>query len=273
MNQASSPEYRRELAAETDVERVAVFSVDVELPFAGSEDGPLRFLDLLEHLRIPATMFVVGEVAEAHPGIVDAIHAAGHEIACHGWRHPNIGDAPGRRPPFVDELSDEELDAHCRRSTAALTRGGVPPAGFRAPWFRIARRNLAVVARHFSYDSSFSVRRGGGEGMPAGLAEFPVSSIGVRGPLLGSSFMFGFGVMRIIPSVIGLARPRTPLMLYSHSFDLTECPAGLNTSALKRLWYFDRCGPARARDFTALVKALRDDQGFRFRRCCDLLPA
>jgi hypothetical protein len=41
-----------------------------------------RILATTDNLKIKATFFVLGWVAERHPRVVRAIHAAGHEIGC-----------------------------------------------------------------------------------------------------------------------------------------------------------------------------------------------
>lgn len=55
------------------------------------DDGPDRltgrFLDLLDEAGARATFFVVGEQADARPGMVREISARGHEIAVHCYRH------------------------------------------------------------------------------------------------------------------------------------------------------------------------------------------
>jgi polysaccharide deacetylase family protein (PEP-CTERM system associated) len=46
-----------------------------------------KTLDLLKRQNVTATFFIVGELAEIHPQIVDEIAAEGHEIAFHGYDH------------------------------------------------------------------------------------------------------------------------------------------------------------------------------------------
>ncbi len=56
------------------------------------DDGPdpvatPRVLAILERAGVRATFFVTGEAAAAHPELVCALVAAGHEVASHGYRH------------------------------------------------------------------------------------------------------------------------------------------------------------------------------------------
>ena len=68
-----------------------------------AEEATSPVLALLAEAGVFATFFVVGEVMEAHPGLVRRIRDAGHEVACHGVAH---------RPLWT--MSEEELrrDSH-----------------------------------------------------------------------------------------------------------------------------------------------------------------
>jgi peptidoglycan/xylan/chitin deacetylase (PgdA/CDA1 family) len=248
----------------------ACFSVDTERPFPGADDGVFEYLELFEQLGIKSTFFVVGSLGEKRPDIVDAIHAAGHEIACHAWDHPNIGEPPSERAPFVDELDENTLDTHFRRCHETLARDGNPLRGFRAPWFRISDASLSVIGDHFDYDSSLTIRTNTRIAVPPNLTELPVSTLGYRGPRIGASFLFGPGAMRVARTAVQQSRPRTPLIMFGHSFDLSGCPRDLYTAAWKRAWYFNRCGRQRIGDLAGFLSSLRDS-GYRFVRCGDLV--
>lgn len=93
------------------------------------DDGPdaddtSRILALLAEYRAQATFFVIGKHAQAHPGLVRAIAAAGHEVAHHTHTHPLATfwcALPGRVARELDE------------ALTALGRAGVRPTRFRAP--------------------------------------------------------------------------------------------------------------------------------------------
>jgi len=58
------------------------------------DDGPgprltRELLALLASRRAAATFFMLGMHAAQHPDVVDAVCAAGHEVACHGHAHLN----------------------------------------------------------------------------------------------------------------------------------------------------------------------------------------
>ncbi len=94
------------------------------------------------------TFFCTGIVAEQAPDLVARIAADGHEIACHYHFHDEM-----------DRQSAEEVEANVVAAKAALERAcGAPVRGFRAPKFRIEKRDPAqyrVIERHFDYDSSW----------------------------------------------------------------------------------------------------------------------
>ncbi len=109
---------------------------------------------------IKATFFIVGQIAERDPALVQAIHRAGHEVASHGWDHRRVLEmTPGT---FREDL---------RRSKEALEQAiGAAVVGYRAPTFSIVRRTawaLDVLAESgLLYDSSIYPVRHDRYGIP-----------------------------------------------------------------------------------------------------------
>lgn len=63
------------------------------------DDGPNaevtpQLLDVLSREQVPATFFVLGNHAAAHPDIVDRMMREGHAVGGHTLTHPYLGDAP-----------------------------------------------------------------------------------------------------------------------------------------------------------------------------------
>ena len=86
-----------------------------------------RILDILAEAGAQATFFVLGWIAQRHPGLVRRIIADGHELASHGSDHIR-----------VDRLSPEAFRADVRHSKHVLEDcGGVLVRGYRAPTFSI----------------------------------------------------------------------------------------------------------------------------------------
>ena len=92
------------------------------------DDGPdprwtPQILDILQRKHVPATFFVVGENAEANPGLLEREWNMGMEIGNHSFTHPEIDNVS----PLRTKL---ELDA-CQRVIEAMT--GHMTTLFRAP--------------------------------------------------------------------------------------------------------------------------------------------
>lgn len=94
------------------------------------DDGPdatwtPRILDELEAAHVPATFFVIGENALAHPRILDRIVADGDEIGNHSYTHPNMARLGPRGTALELNTTQRLVQAYTGRSTTL----------FRAPYF------------------------------------------------------------------------------------------------------------------------------------------
>jgi peptidoglycan/xylan/chitin deacetylase (PgdA/CDA1 family) len=90
---------------------------------------------------VRATFFLVGKFAQAEPGLVRRIVAAGHLIGNHSWSHPNLALASPRRVQEELSRTKESLE----EIAGAPVRFFRPPFGARRPVvFRVAR-SLGMV--------------------------------------------------------------------------------------------------------------------------------
>lgn len=114
-----------------------------------------NILDILDELRIRATFFVVSDVTDKYPGLVESIAARGHEIACHGLHHACKIDPVTKKPLMTrDEFEERTLKAK-RQLESAL---GDNVLGYRAPNAMVGGWMIDSLERlGFSYDSSVSV--------------------------------------------------------------------------------------------------------------------
>ena len=119
---------------------LVAFTVDLEPdcpPFLsgyrGVEQGLPGLLALLGELRVPATFFTTGDVAVRYPDAVEAVVAAGHELACHGMTHTAFTTLD--RSQARDEL---ERSATLLREHGALT-------SFRAPYLQFPRGYVPLL--------------------------------------------------------------------------------------------------------------------------------
>jgi peptidoglycan-N-acetylglucosamine deacetylase len=111
----------------------------------GVRTGVYRILRLLEKYELPATFFVPAFTIEHHTKAVEAIHAAGYEMACHGNVHETLNtldEAAERR------ILNEQLDIYEKYL-------GIRPTGYRSPSWSLNNRTPALLKEHgFLYDSS-----------------------------------------------------------------------------------------------------------------------
>lgn len=186
-----------------------------------------HMLRILRQRGTLATFFVLGWVAEHHPQIVSEIHAAGHEVASHGYSHS-----------LCNRMHPSAFRADVRRSVEILEEiTGEPVRGFRAPGYSITHENLwaldTLIDLGFEYDSSVypgSHGHGGVSGAqrfpydqktPCGrrIHELPASCFSIFGRNIAFA---GGGYLRLMPySVIkhGFDTYRKvgqPVMVYLH---------------------------------------------------------
>jgi len=114
-----------------------------------------RVLELLDEFNITATFFVVADVVENYPGLVELIAEKGHEIACHGLHH-SLKIHPKTKKPLmsIDEFKRRTLKAKKMVEKACGDRviGYRAPGAYVAGWMLDALEDLG-----FKYDSSVCV--------------------------------------------------------------------------------------------------------------------
>ncbi|MCC7489909.1 MAG: DUF3473 domain-containing protein [Gammaproteobacteria bacterium] len=160
-----------------------------------------QVLEIFAEHRVAATFFWLGWAAERFPALVQAVAAAGHEVASHGWSHVR-----------VHEQTPAEFRADVSRTRAVLEDlAGAPVLGYRAASFSIDGRNLWALDElrdaGYTYSSSinpishdhygmreaprFPFRPGSGR-----LAEIPITTVEVSGLRLPCG---GGGYFRLLP--------------------------------------------------------------------------
>jgi peptidoglycan-N-acetylglucosamine deacetylase len=180
-----------------------------------------RVLDRMAELGIRGTVYVVGELADAHPDLVRRAHADGHEIGLHAHRHVGL-----------DKMGGPEEFA---RDTAAAKAGledllQAPVVGYRAPIMSLVPDTAWAVdvlgSLGFLYSSSVLPARNplyGWPGLPRspfrwanGLIELPcpVVTIGpATVPFLGGTYV------RVFPDAVrraGLRRAPADAALWTY---------------------------------------------------------
>lgn len=106
--------------------------------------GYPRLLGLLEELDLRGTFFIEGWNGLHHPERVQELAQRGHEVGLHGWIHEKFG---ALEKPRAEQLLHD--------GTAALSRIGLRPAGFRAPGGVRGEHTAAILKTlGYRYDSS-----------------------------------------------------------------------------------------------------------------------
>lgn len=111
-------------------------------------DNTRKLLDRLAEADVRGTFFILGWVAERQPGLIRAIHSAGHEIGCHGYAHR-----------LIYEQTPPQFRADLRQARLLLEDIlGERVVAYRAPSFSITKRSLwaldVLVEEGFLFDSS-----------------------------------------------------------------------------------------------------------------------
>lgn len=221
-------------------------------------------LDQLAARAVPATFFVVGQIAESHPSLVRAIAAAGHEVASHSWDH--------RR---VHHFTPETFRADVRRSKDALEQAtGAPVVGFRAPTFSIVRQTLwaidVLAELGLRYDSSIYPVRHDRYGIPDAprwpflakgerhtLLELPPATwrvLGANLPVGGGGYFRLFPLAMMRRGLLQTLRQGQPpvAMLYFHPWEFDPEQERLPLSRLSRFRTYVGLSRSRRRLATLL---------------------
>ena len=142
------------MSAQSARPRHILVCFDLEGAYGMPHDAPYdvvsaarRILDRLAAFGAPAVFFVVGRLAEEHPGLIDEISQAGHEIGLHGYDHDDLASYDAAR------LSALDRDL-ARVETLVSDITGAPPIGFRAPYLlgpRFYRREIYDLLADHGY--------------------------------------------------------------------------------------------------------------------------
>mgnify|MGYP001826802743 CR=1 FL=1 len=209
-----------------------------------------KLLELFGDFGASATFFVLGYVAQRSPELIREIHAAGHEVACHGLSHK-----------LIYRQTPAEFEEETRVSKELLEDIiGAGVSGYRAASWSITQESLwaldIICKLGFRYDSSIFPIRHDRYGIPGAsqhagmisspdgheIVEFPPSTVslpGVRLPVAGG------GYFRIFPYSLtrfGLRRINKqagqPFMFYLHPWEVDPEQPKFDTSRLSRFRHY-----------------------------------
>ena len=114
-----------------------------------------RTLDILDEYNVTATFFVVADIVEHYPGLVESIVSRGHELACHGLNHACKID-PETKSQLMSKEEFEQRTLSAKRILEKIS--GEKVLGYRAPNALIGGWMVDSLEQiGFRYDSSVSV--------------------------------------------------------------------------------------------------------------------
>jgi polysaccharide deacetylase family protein (PEP-CTERM system associated) len=233
-----------------------------------AERSTERLLEMFEQYNVQATFFVLGWVTQKSPRLVRRIHAAGHEIACHGLTHE-----------LVYRQTPEVFRTETRDSKAMLEDLiGKPVEGYRAASYSITAQSLwaldILCELGFTYDSSIfpiahdrygipgSSTRPGPITSPNGskIIEFPLTTrmvLGQRVPVAGG------GYFRLLPywftrwALNGVnAQDKMPFVFYLHPWEIDPEQPRVRASLLSRFRHYNNLDVCERR-LRSLVRDFR----------------
>jgi len=188
-----------------------------------------RVLDLFAAHGCKATFFMLGWIAERHPGLVKRIVADGHELASHGYDHTQL-----------HQFTAEQLRADVLKTKAILEDlGGVAVRGYRAPSYSINGNNLwaldVLLETGHAYSSSIYPIRHDLYGMPEAprfpfryrpdaIVEIPVTTVRLGGtnyPCGGGGYfrLLPYGAFRWMLKRVN-EHDRQPGLFYFHPWEV-----------------------------------------------------
>jgi len=190
-------------------------------------------LDFFNDRNVVATFFIVGEIAEKFPEVIEMIEANGHEVAFHGWSH----------------LPLRNLDAASFRKEVVRFKEIYPRCvGYRAPSFSLnndTRWALKILQENgFRYDSSIFPARTPLYGVSEapmrphelslndvskendsslGIYEFPLAAydiFGLRIPIAGGFWLRLWDIRPVRRGIRKLSEKGFPAVIFIHNWEL-----------------------------------------------------
>ena len=227
-----------------------------------------RLLDIFEEYGTRSTFFILGWVAERHPGLVRTIAERGHEIASHGYAHR-----------LVYDQTPQAFREDVRRAKKIIEdAAGCQVGGYRAPSYSITPRSLwaldVLIEEGYWYDASIFPIRHDRYGIPVsprepfyveraagGLMEVPGSTVRF-GPV--NLPVAGGGYFRILPygwTRWGMARlnhtEKRAAVFYLHPWEIDPAQPRLSAGWLGRFRHYRNLAETETR-----LRALLSEFGF-----------
>jgi polysaccharide deacetylase family protein (PEP-CTERM system associated) len=241
-----------------------------------------RVLDRLAEAGVRGTFFVLGWVAERHPGLVRAIYDAGHEVGCHSHAHR-----------LIYEQTEGQFRADLRQARDVLQDIlGEAVTAYRAPSFSITRDCPwaldVLIEEGFAFDSSIYPTHHDRYGMPGtplhphrierlagAIWEYPPAVWRVLGypvPVGGGGYfrLYPYALTRRALRAINAAG--RPFVVYLHPWELDADQPRLRPGALRAFRHYVNLGRTEERLVRLLQDFSFDTLSESLARWCDRTP-
>ncbi|WP_336986350.1 XrtA system polysaccharide deacetylase [Altererythrobacter aquiaggeris] len=194
------------------------------------ERNVAAILEMFDDADVKATFFTLGWVAKRHPGLMQTIADAGHEIASHGYDHARVFTFT--REQFAQDIAKAKAILEDTSGTAV--------SGYRAPSFSIDQRTpwayMELAEQGYAYSSSVApinhdhygwrdAPRFAFHPLPwSDLVEIPVTTAEFAGKRLAAG---GGGFFRVLPYAFSRwairqvnNRDQRPAVFYFHPWEI-----------------------------------------------------
>lgn len=208
------------------------------------EDAVSPLLELLDRYDTRATFFILGQVAEKHPELIEKIYEEGHEIASHGYSHKHL-----------HELSKEKFEDDLRKSMNMLESIIKEKIiGFRAPSYSIdqdtawaldilerlgCKYDSSVFPLRFRKKSLYGVRNAPlypyspskeditkeSDDRNRKIIEFPLSIVklsGIKIPVAGGAYLRLLPAWFLRLAIKKINKEERPAIIYVHPWETYE---------------------------------------------------
>jgi polysaccharide deacetylase family protein (PEP-CTERM system associated) len=210
------------------------------------ERNTFKIADILASRSTKATFFVLGWIAERHPGLVKELAERGHEIASHGYGHE-----------LVCNQTPNEFREDIRRSKQILEDLiGKKVLGYRAPSFSITSWAIEILVEEgFQYDSSvndrYRSRSTGRIGTPGAyypiatpsgvlleISPSTITTFGVQLPVGGGGYfrLLPYGATRML--LKRLESQGSQLVIYLHPWELDPGQPRMHGALMSRARHY-----------------------------------
>jgi len=221
------------------------------------EQNTRKVADLLSEHSTKATFFVLGWVAERHPGMVRELAQQGHEIASHGYGHE-----------LVHTQTPKQFREDVRRSRENLEDLiGRQVMGYRAPSFSITSQMewaiSVLIEEGYRYDSSIYNRFRGTRGVTmtgggfyrlkteAGtlweVSPSTLNACGIKLPVAGGGYfrLFPYSASRMF--LKSLEKQGAQLVMYLHPWELDPEQPCMEGPVLSKVRHYLNLGKTEQR--------------------------